>query len=112
VGPLTPLITHLSYHTPSNPGQKCKWSTEKETELPESCSLTEPTTTSKKWKPYTPWKTPTKKLEAVFSAIEEAKWGLGDVLYHVFRLKDEDGDKIQHSKWHAGMVQCFLQGNA
>ena len=111
---MTPLVTHLSYHTPSNLGQKRRRNSKKENELLELFHL--PTHTplesmmnSKKRKPYTPRKTPTEKLEAVFSAIEEAKWGLGDFLYHVFRLQDEDGEHIQRSKRHAGMVQRFCR---
>ncbi|KAF8223745.1 hypothetical protein L208DRAFT_1025305, partial [Tricholoma matsutake] len=34
-----------------------------------------------------------------------------EFLYEVFRLKNEDGYKVHRSKRHAGMVQCFLQGN-
>jgi hypothetical protein len=117
VDPFTPLVTHLSYHTPSNLGQKHRRNSDKENELPDLSHLPtrsppESTMNSKKRKRYTPRKTPAEKLEAVFSAIEEAKWGLGDFLYHVFGLKDEDGEKIQRSKRHAGMVQRFLQGNA
>ncbi|KAF8239855.1 hypothetical protein L208DRAFT_1171970, partial [Tricholoma matsutake] len=62
-------------------------------------------------KPYSAWKTTPKNLEVVFMAIEEAKWGLEEFLYEVFRLKNEDRDKVHHSKQHAGMVQHFLQGN-
>ncbi|KAF8218457.1 hypothetical protein L208DRAFT_1154263, partial [Tricholoma matsutake] len=36
---------------------------------------------------------------------------LGEFLYEVFQLKNEDGDKVHHSKRHARMVQRFLQGN-
>jgi hypothetical protein len=52
-----------------------------------------------------------RKLEVVFRAIEEVRWGLGEFLYEVFRLKNEDGDQVRRSKRHAGMVQRFLQGN-
>ena len=114
VGSSTPLIPSqrpLSYQTPSNLAQKRKRSDNKENELPHLPGYTQTSTSVKKRKPYSARKTTPEKLEVVFTAIEEAKWGLGEFLYEVFRLKNEDGDKVHRSKRHAGMVQRFLQGN-
>ncbi|KAM6489591.1 hypothetical protein JOM56_014913, partial [Amanita muscaria] len=50
------------------------------------------------------------KLEDVFKAIDDANWVLGEFLYHVFRLKDEDGSKRHRSRQHAKLASSFLQG--
>jgi hypothetical protein len=50
------------------------------------------------------------KLEDVFEAIEDANWVLREFLYHVFRLKDDDGGKRHQSKQHAKLASSFLQG--
>src|ERR1700683_5611433 len=51
------------------------------------------------------------KLDAMFKAVKEvAKWTLGEFLYHVFKLKNEDGTKISRSSTHAAQVSKFLVG--
>ena len=44
------------------------------------------------------------KLDAIFKAVKEvAKWTLGEFLYHVFKLKNEDGTKffpLVHPRCH------------
>ena len=51
------------------------------------------------------------KLDAMFKAVKEvAKWTLGEFLYHIFKLKNEDGTKISRSSTHAATVSQFLEG--
>ncbi|KAM6488943.1 hypothetical protein JOM56_015579, partial [Amanita muscaria] len=46
----------------------------------------------------------------VFKAIDDANWVLGEFLCHLFRLKDEDGNKRHRSRQHAKLAPSFLQG--
>src|SRR6202050_1360211 len=51
------------------------------------------------------------KLHAIFKAVKEvAKWTLGEFLYHIFKLKNEDGTKFSRSSTHAATVSQFLEG--
>jgi len=51
------------------------------------------------------------KLDAIFKVVKDvAKWTLGEFLYHVFKLKNEDGTKFHRSSTHAATVSQFLQG--
>ncbi|KAF8218499.1 hypothetical protein L208DRAFT_1419953, partial [Tricholoma matsutake] len=64
--------------------------------------------TSKKPK-YSGQRNNQQKLEDVFEAIEDANRVLGEFLYHVFWLKDDDGGKRHWSKRHAKLALSFLQ---
>ena len=108
--PLIPSQRPLSYQTPFNVVQKCKWGDNKENKLLHLLGYTQTSTSVKKQKPYSARKTTPEKLEVVFTAIEEAKWGLGEFLYEVFWLKNEDGDKVHRSKRHAGWFSAFCRG--
>ena len=51
------------------------------------------------------------RLHAIFKAVKEvAKWTLGEFLYHVFKLKNEDGTKFSRSSTHVATISQFLQG--
>ncbi|KAH9949518.1 hypothetical protein B0H21DRAFT_672644, partial [Amylocystis lapponica] len=48
---------------------------------------------------------------AVFRALSDVKWSLGDFLFHVFRFKDDNGQSIEHDRSHAASIQHFLHGH-
>ncbi|KAF8872739.1 hypothetical protein BD779DRAFT_1708992 [Infundibulicybe gibba] len=68
------------------------------------------TPTAHKKRKYTPRQTTSAKLEAVFQAIDDARWTLGDFLHYTFRMKDDDAKDISRSPRHAQVVSRFLQG--
>ncbi|KAF8875228.1 hypothetical protein BD779DRAFT_1424235, partial [Infundibulicybe gibba] len=59
---------------------------------------------------YTQHQTTSAKLEAVFQAIDDARWTLGDFLHYTFRMKDDDAKDISCSPRHAQVMSRFLQG--
>ena len=51
------------------------------------------------------------KLDEVLQLLQGLGWTMGDLLYFVFQVKDEKGNKIKNrSKSHAKMASKFLGG--
>ena len=116
--PFSPLVPPKTPLAPSTPLQaqatqsqagKRKRIDDKENELPHHPVSMEGST-SKKQKSYSSRRNNQQKLEDIFKAIDDANWVLGEFLYHVFRLKDGDGNKRQRSKQHAKLASSFLKG--
>ncbi|KAM6491593.1 hypothetical protein JOM56_012985 [Amanita muscaria] len=114
--PLSPLVCprtptpSLSFHASPSLTQKRKRTDDKENELPEYSDYTASVTSTSKKPKYSARRNNQQKLEDVFKAIDDANWVLGEFLYHVFRLKDEDGSKRHRSRQHAKLASSFLQG--
>lgn len=50
------------------------------------------------------------KLTNILATIMEQGWAFSDFMYHVFRLKDENGNPCSRTQQHANMVNPFLAG--
>jgi hypothetical protein len=59
---------------------------------------------------YRPRKSVPDKLVAIFTALQEVDWTLGDFLYFTFQTKDNDGKDLKRSTQHAMYATNFLQG--
>lgn len=53
---------------------------------------------------------PQEKLEAVLDYLHDLNWTLSEFLYHLFRLKDEQGQPVHRSPSQGITVQKFLSG--
>ena len=83
---------------------------EKENEHPQQFNTTAGSMSTSKKPKHSVRRNNQQKLEDVFEAIEDANWVLGEFLYRVFQLKDDDGGKRHGSKRHAKLASSFLQG--
>ncbi|KAF9245660.1 hypothetical protein BU15DRAFT_36957, partial [Melanogaster broomeanus] len=50
------------------------------------------------------------KLDIVLDTLKSIDWTVADLLYYLFRLRDQDNDPIHRSHRHAAAVQQFLHG--
>ncbi|KAF9230117.1 hypothetical protein BU15DRAFT_21344, partial [Melanogaster broomeanus] len=50
------------------------------------------------------------KLDIVLDTLKSIDWTVADLLYYLFRLRDQDNDPIHRSHRHAAAVQQFLRG--
>ncbi|KIJ64811.1 hypothetical protein HYDPIDRAFT_111412 [Hydnomerulius pinastri MD-312] len=50
------------------------------------------------------------KLDVVFDTLKTLKWSISDLLFYLFRLRDEQNANIHRSHRHAAAVQQFLRG--
>ncbi len=67
----------------------------------------EPSSSSKQRKPK---RTNEEKLEHMLGVLSELTWTLSEFLYMLFRIEDDQGQKVIRSRKHAGMVSRFLGG--
>ncbi|THG97255.1 hypothetical protein EW026_g4706 [Hermanssonia centrifuga] len=95
--PTTPIYPYY-YATPSTP------------QAPTDTTSGEPdTVSSRKRKPK---RTEEDKLEYMLGALNQLSWTLGDFLYMIFRVADNQGQKVTRSRRHAAMVSRFLGGTS
>jgi len=59
---------------------------------------------------YGPRRSTADKLAAIFDAIRDVNWTLGEFLYHTFQTKDKDGQDMKRSHQHSKYATHFLQG--
>lgn len=100
--------TAWSTHTGTTP----KRSKRRQSILEHPLSPTRPQPTSKR--PKTSHKVKSKtdmqKLDSVLHCVLEKNWTLGELMYHVFRLLDDEGKPVKRSGRHGQMAANFLSG--
>ncbi|KAF9487212.1 hypothetical protein BDN71DRAFT_1360670, partial [Pleurotus eryngii] len=52
------------------------------------------------------------KVDELLGMIKDFGWTLGEALYHIFRNRDEHGQRIQRSEKHMKMASRFLGGRS
>ncbi|PSR83603.1 hypothetical protein PHLCEN_2v5683 [Hermanssonia centrifuga] len=57
-----------------------------------------------------PKRTEEEKLEHMLGVLNKLTWTLSEFLYMLFRVKDDQGQKVTRNQKHVGIVSCFLGG--
>ncbi|KAH9917526.1 hypothetical protein B0H21DRAFT_879595 [Amylocystis lapponica] len=57
-----------------------------------------------------PKRTPTEKLATVLHTLQDLNWTLSEFLYALFRVKDDNGQRIERNEPHRTMMSRFLSG--
>lgn len=52
----------------------------------------------------------TDKVDSILLEIEDCNWSVADFLFHLFRSRDDGGEKIARGQRHMQMVTAFLNG--